>query len=228
MRRTHAGSARTPSIVPLGKLKYLSYLLLGSVVFMGLVNPILVSLLWLFRGLAAGEILTPVIQAIGNSLFAALLAAVVAVILALPLGYLAERFSSIYSRITASSAYIGFGMPGIAVALSLVFFGARHAPWVYQTMTMLTLGYMVRYAALAVGPIRAQLAQTNTRMEGSRPIARLWGDGSFCTSYGPCFARQYTDGCGFGLPYHHEGIASDAHFESHWLFHFGYADLVCN
>ncbi len=174
MRRTHAGSARTPSIVPLGKLKYPSFLLLGSVVFMGLVNPILVSLLWLFRGLAAGEILTPVIQAIGNSLFAALLAAVVAVILALPLGYLAERFSSIYSRITASSAYIGFGMPGIAVALSLVFFGARHAPWVYQSMTMLTLGYMVRYAALAVGPIRAQLAQTNTRMEEA---GRLLGFG---------------------------------------------------
>lgn len=174
MRRTHAGSTRTPHVVPLGKLRYPAYLLLGSVVFMGLVNPILVSLLWLFRGIAAGETFQPVLQAIGHSLFAALLAAVVAVLLALPLGYVAERFPSLYSRLTASSAYIGFGMPGIAVALSLVFFGARHAPWVYQTLFLLTMGYMVRFAALAVGPIRAQLAQTNPRMEEA---GRLLGFG---------------------------------------------------
>lgn len=174
MRRTHAGSVRGPTVLPLGRWKVPSYLLLGGVVFMGLANPILVSLLWLFRGIAAGESLHPVLQAIGNSLLAALLAAVVAVLLALPLGYLVERFDSVFSRFTASSAYIGFGMPGIAVALSLVYFGARHAPWIYQTLFLLTLGYIVRFAALAVGPIRAQLSQTNPRMEEA---GRLLGFG---------------------------------------------------
>ncbi len=174
MRRAHAGSIRMPTPVPLGKWRYPAYLLLGGVVFMGLANPILVSLLWLMRGIAAGESFNPVLLAIVNSLFVALLAAVVAVLLALPLGYAAERFPSLYSRLTAGAAYIGFGMPGIAVALSLVFFGARHAPWIYQTLFLLTLGYMVRFAALAVGPIRAQLAQINPRMEEA---GRLLGFG---------------------------------------------------
>ena len=51
------------------------------------------------------------------------------------------------------------------MALSLVFFGARHAPWVYQTISLLILGYMVRYASLAIGPLRTQLSRINPRME---------------------------------------------------------------
>ncbi len=185
MRRTHAGSIRTPTPIWLGKWRYPAYLLLGSVVFMGLVNPVLVSLLWLFRGLAAGESFHPVLQVIGHSLFAASLAAVVAVLLALPLGYVAERFSSLYTRLAAGSAYIGFGMPGIAVALSLVFFGARHAPWLYQTLLLLILGYMVRFAALAVGPIRAQLAQTNPRMEEAGRLLGFGATGVFARVTAP-------------------------------------------
>ncbi len=194
MRNTHAGSARAPNPVPLGRLKIPAYLLLGSVVFMGLASPVLVSLLWLWRGIAAAESFNPVLQAIGNSLYAALLAAAVAVALALPLGYVAERFPSLYSRLTASSAYIGFGMPGIAVALSLVFFGARHAPWVYQTLFLLTLGYTVRFAALAVGPIRAQLAQTNPRMEEAGRLLGLGATGVFARITAPALRGSMLTG----------------------------------
>lgn len=174
MRRSHAGSARIPARIPLGKWQYLAWPLLGGVVFMGLVNPILVSSIWLHRGIRAGEALNPVLVAVGNSVYVSVLAAAVAVVLAVPLSYVRERYASLGSRLAVSSAYIGFGMPGIAVALSLVFFGARHAPWIYQTLALLLLGYMVRYVSLAVGPIRSQLAQTNPRMEEA---GRLLGFG---------------------------------------------------
>ena len=133
---------------------------------MGMGNPIVVSVIWLVKGLAAGASLQPVWEAAGNSLLVSLLAAVTAVLVfAVPTAYLAERYQGLRFRLPARAAYIGFGMPGIAVALSLVFFGARHAPWVYQTISLLILGYMVRYASLAIGPLRTQLSRINPRME---------------------------------------------------------------
>ena len=146
--RTHAGTGRAVTPVRLGRWKYAAWLLLGGTVFMGMGNPIIVSLIWLVKGLAAGATLQPVWQAMGNSLLVSLLAAVTAVLVfAVPTAYLAERYRRLSARLPARAAYIGFGMPGIAVALSLVFFGARHAPWVYQTVYLLLLGYMVRYAS---------------------------------------------------------------------------------
>ncbi len=164
-RRSHAGSMRTPTRVPLRRWRFLAYPLLGGVVFMALLNPVIVSSLWLVRGIQAGESFHPVMEAIGNSLYAALVAALVAILLSLPVSYVAERYVGKTSRLAAMAAYSGFGMPGIAIALSLVFFGARHAPWIYQTMFLLTLGYMVRYVAMAIGPLRTQLGQTTPRIE---------------------------------------------------------------
>lgn len=179
--RTHAGTGRAVTPVRLGRWKYAAWLLLGGTVFMGMGNPIIVSLIWLVKGLAAGATLQPVWQAMGNSLLVSLLAAVTAVLVfAVPTAYLAERYRRLSARLPARAAYIGFGMPGIAVALSLVFFGARHAPWVYQTVYLLLLGYMVRYASLAVGPLRTQLSRINPRMEeagrllGLSEIRVLW------------------------------------------------------
>ncbi len=179
--RTHAGAGRTVTPVRLGRWKYAAWLLLGGTVFMGMGNPIIVSLIWLVKGWAAGAVLQPVWQAMGNSLLVSLLAAVTAVLVfAVPTAYLAERYRKLSARLPARAAYIGFGMPGIAVALSLVFFGARHAPWVYQTVYLLLLGYMVRYASLAVGPLRTQLSRINPRMEeagrllGFSEIRVLW------------------------------------------------------
>lgn len=179
--RTHAGTGRAVTPVRLGRWKYAAWLLLGGTVFMGMGNPIIVSLIWLVKGLAAGATLQPVWQAMGNSLLVSLLAAVTAVLVfAVPTAYLAERYRRLSARLPARAAYIGFGMPGIAVALSLVFFGARHAPWVYQTVYLLLLGYMVRYASLAVGPLRTQLSRINPRMEeagrllGFSEIRVLW------------------------------------------------------
>lgn len=164
--RTHAGTSRAVVPVRLGRWKYAAWLLLGGTVFMGMGNPIVVSVVWLAKGMAAGASLQPVWQAAANSLLVSLLAAVTAVLVfAVPTAYLAERYRALSARLPARAAYIGFGMPGIAVALSLVFFGARHAPWVYQTTYLLILGYMVRYATLAIGPLRSQLSRINPRME---------------------------------------------------------------
>jgi iron(III) transport system permease protein len=63
------------------------------------------------------------------------------------------------------STYIGFALPGIVVALSLVFFGAKYATPLYQTRAMLIFAYAVLFVPQAVGTIRSSLLQLNPRLE---------------------------------------------------------------
>ncbi|HEY9845013.1 MAG TPA: ABC transporter permease subunit, partial [Candidatus Caenarcaniphilales bacterium] len=65
------------------------------------------------------------------------------------------------------SSYIGFGLPGIVVALSLVFFGANYLPWLYQTLPMLVFAYLVLFLPQSVGTVRSALLQVSPRLEES-------------------------------------------------------------
>jgi iron(III) transport system permease protein len=95
------------------------------------------------------------------------------VALALPVVYLAVRYPSRLSTTISQSVYIGYGLPGIAVALSLVFFGANYAIALYQTLAMLIFAYTVRFLPQAAGAIRTSLLQISPRLEeASRSLGR--------------------------------------------------------
>ncbi|WP_414549478.1 ABC transporter permease [Anabaena sp. CCY 0017] len=64
-------------------------------------------------------------------------------------------------------SYISFGVPGIVVALSLVFFGANYLPFLYQTLPMLVFAYLVLFLPQSVGAIRTSLLQVNPQLEES-------------------------------------------------------------
>ena len=56
-------------------------------------------------------------------------------------------------------------MPGVVVALALVYFGANYALPLYQTLAMLVFAYAILFLPPAVGAIRAQLLQIDPRVE---------------------------------------------------------------
>jgi iron(III) transport system permease protein len=85
--------------------------------------------------------------------------------LALPVAYLVVRFTDRYSMATYHLAYIGNGLPGIVIALSLVFFGANYLPLLYQTLAMLIFAYVVRFLPEATSTLRAGLLQISPRLE---------------------------------------------------------------
>jgi iron(III) transport system permease protein len=68
---------------------------------------------------------------------------------------------------TERCSYIGFGLPGIVVALSLVFLGANYVPWLYQTLPMLVFAYLVLFLPQSVGTVRSSLLQVNPQLEES-------------------------------------------------------------
>ena len=87
-----------------------------------------------------------------NSVHASFLAAIFAVILAVPVAHaaIAGRAGRLMERMT----YFGFGVPGIVMGTALVYVGLK-LPFLYQTLGLLVLAYVLRFLPLAVGSVRS-------------------------------------------------------------------------
>ncbi|MDB9373023.1 ABC transporter permease [Nodularia sphaerocarpa] len=162
-----SASLRPPKIVKLGIWKWpaLGFCLL--ITSFGVVLPVGITLFWLIRGLNTGYSFPNLLPSIFNSISAAGLAAIAATIFALPVAILSVRFPTKITAIIERCSYIGFGVPGIVVALSLVFFGANYLPFLYQTLPMLIFAYLVLFLPQSVGAIRTSLLQVNPQLEES-------------------------------------------------------------
>ncbi len=158
------GKKRTP-MVRLGRWKWVG---VGFCSLVGLVSigmPLSVLSYWLVRGLAAGEQISSFWGTAANSVYVSLLAAVVCVIAAVPVAMLSARYPSRFSSMVERFSYLGFALPGVVVALALVYFGANYALPLYQTLAMLIFAYAILFLPPAVGAIRAQLLQIDPRVE---------------------------------------------------------------
>lgn len=88
-------------------------------------------------------------------------AAIAAVLLCLPVAVLAARRSNWYVRVMESGALAGFALPGLVVALSLVFLATRSAPFAYQTLGLVVAAYVVRFMPEALASARPSLASVD-------------------------------------------------------------------
>ena len=158
-------ASRPPSTVRLGRWKWPALAFCTAVVAVSLAAPMSVLGFWVARGLSAGEPLNVVWEAVGNSVYVAALAATAAVAAALPVAALSVRLPGLLSGFLERLSYVGFALPGIAIALALVFFGARYAPPLYQTTGLLLLAYVVLYLSPALGAVRTSLLQISPRIE---------------------------------------------------------------
>jgi iron(III) transport system permease protein len=102
------------------------------------------------------------------------LAALAAVLLSLPVALLAARHRSRLARFVESSAFAGYALPGIVVALAVIFLATRTVPILYQTMALLIIVYGLRFMPQAIGGLRAALGTAGPRLEEA---GRTLGDG---------------------------------------------------
>jgi iron(III) transport system permease protein len=164
-RPTRASTTRRPTVLRLGRWRWPAAGLCALVVLVALVLPLTVIVWWLVRGLAAGEPLRLTFVAAANSLRASALGAAAAVAGAFPVALWAARYPGRVSRLVERASFTGYALPGIVVALSLVFFGARYVTPLYQTQVLLVFAYVVLFLPQAVGSIRASLLQISPSLE---------------------------------------------------------------
>lgn len=162
-RSVVASRARSP--VELGRGRGPSLLACGVVGTLGLGIPLGVPLVWLLRGLQVRESTGAGAELLWNSLGVAGLGAVVAVVAALPVAWVAVRHPSRLARLTERAAFAGHGLPGLVVALSLVFLGIRLVPFLYQTIVLLVVAYLVLFLPQALGVLRGSLLQVRPGLE---------------------------------------------------------------
>ena len=172
--RVAPGVAHRARRVRLGPWRWPAILFCATVVGVALVLPLGVLLYWLVVSLRQGNPVDLVWGPAWNAFQASGLAAFAAALAALPLAVLSVRYPSRLARLIERSAYAGYALPGIVIALALVFLGANYATPIYQTLWLLVLAYVVRFLPQAVGAIRASILQISPNLEAA---ARSLGRG---------------------------------------------------
>ncbi|HVB14138.1 MAG TPA: iron ABC transporter permease [Candidatus Dormibacteraeota bacterium] len=121
-----------------------------------------------------------VADAAGHTVLYSAAAAAIATILALPVALLAVRWSNRGVRLLERSTYIVQGLPGLVIALALVFFALHYLPFIYQTSGLLIGAYAIIFFPLAYVAVRASVMQAPAGLEevarslGSSPLAVRW------------------------------------------------------
>lgn len=178
VHRLHGGGARDASPVRLGRWRWVAISALGLLVFLALVVPLLVIGYWMWRGGRFGEPVWPSLSLITNSLTASAFGALFGVLAALPVAAMVVRHPGRLARTVERLSWSGYALPGVVVALALVFFGARHATFAYQTLGMLVFAYTILFLPQAVGAVRASMLQVTPSLEEA---SRVLGSGPAAT-----------------------------------------------
>jgi iron(III) transport system permease protein len=150
----------------------------AAVLGVGLGVPVASVISWMGRDTQRDVQWSEVMTAVGDSFIVGLLTAIATVLIALPVGIAAARYASRFSSVVERTTYVSHALPGIVIAISVVFVGIRLLrPW-YQELPLLVLGQVVIFLPLAVAAIRNSIEQSSPRME---EVAHSLGAGTMAT-----------------------------------------------
>jgi iron(III) transport system permease protein len=166
--RYHRATGATPrraAPVALGRWRWPALAFCTLVVGVFLALPLGVLAWWTWEAIPLGDPIELAWRAALNSALAAGAAAAVAAVAALPVVLLATRRPAWWTSLLERASYTANALPGIVIALSLVFFGARYAGALYQTLWLLVFAYVVRFLPQALAASGAALRSLSPRYE---------------------------------------------------------------
>ena len=162
---TSAAAGQPVPKVALGRWTWPALIFCAILVGVALILPAGVLIYWLLRGLEQSGSLLELVEPTYNSISASVLAAGAAVVAALPIAVWNLRYRNKASMLIERISYLGFALPGIVIALALVFFGANFLPGLYQTLPILVLAYVILFLPQAIGAIGTTLGQIHPHFE---------------------------------------------------------------
>ena len=168
MRAINCGNQiqnRKPKPISLGFWKFPVYLFLSVVIGFSLILPISMLFVWLFKGMYFGDSIVFSWSPIFNSIFVSVSSALLIVFFSFAASIILVRYSLTGNRFFESISYLGFVLPGVVVAISVVYFAANYIGILYQTTVVLILAYVILFFPVALGAIRSVLLQINPRLE---------------------------------------------------------------
>jgi iron(III) transport system permease protein len=88
------------------------------------------------------------------------------------------RVRSFWTGLVEGATFAGQALPGVVIALALVFMSRALTPWAYQSVGVLILCYVILFVPKAVGSARTAIEQVPLALEDS---ARTLGRGRWRT-----------------------------------------------
>lgn len=187
--RVEVVRTRDALIVPLGRWRWPAVGIAGLVLGNALIGPVAVFAFWGWRGLRSdsttvglGTDVEALIDPAVNTAQAGLITAAIAIAVVLPVAWLTARYRSRVGGAANTMVVAGFALPGLVIALSLVFW-AIDAPIIgrwYQTFPLLILAYVLHFGAqatraahVAVGAVPQRLGDAAATLGAGR-IRRLF------------------------------------------------------
>lgn len=165
------GAGRRAHQTALGRWRLPAIAAVGAVLMLALVAPVAVLAEWAargdgarFGGAGAGtDFLGPVLNTVGVSTVTAL----VATVAVLPLAYLTVRHRSRVGGAVNALVVGGFALPGLVIALALVFWvlGTPVVSALYQSFPLLVFAYVVHFGAQAMRASQVAISGLPRRVE---------------------------------------------------------------
>jgi iron(III) transport system permease protein len=171
--RVEVARAKRALHVPLGRWKWPAEFLVAFLITNALLGPLSVLGYWAVRGFTGSrglgstdlaDLAEPTITTAGL----AVAAAVVAIAAVLPVAYLTARHRSRVGGVVNAAVVGGFALPGLIVALSLVFWTLSGPSWtssLYQTVPLLLVAYVVHFGAQAMRSSQVAVAGVPRRLD---------------------------------------------------------------
>ncbi len=164
----------TPAI-RLGWWRYPATLLPAGIGLVSIGLPVLIFGLWMVQtgpGYATGGVTFS--WSYGwNSVYVSLLAAIGAILVALPIGLRGAVSDSRIAALADRLPYVGYATPGIVLAIALLSSSLDVLPPLYKTIPLLVFAYIVRFVPQAIGTIRATRLGIDQRLiEAGRVLGR--------------------------------------------------------
>ena len=131
----------------------------GIVIFFSLLLPVSVLSYWLIRGLANGNSVSGALSGVAGSLTAATVTSVFAMVIATPIVVMISQYRSKFGDIFEKVTLTLYGLPHIAVGISMLFITIKIFPAIYQTFTTLIISYLIVFLPQAVGGGQASMEQ---------------------------------------------------------------------
>ena len=120
---------------------------------------------WLVKGSSAAFPIAAIGEALFSSLSLALGGAALCLVLAVPVGLLVVRYKGQLAIWAERLPYLLHALPGLVIALALVYFSLHYVPALYQTSALLLVAYALLFLPLAQAPIRTALNKAAPQLE---------------------------------------------------------------
>lgn len=181
--RIGGGAIRRPEAWRLGWTMPIWILLSCLVLVFALGVPFYVSAIGvreLIVGAGPGVKWDVLIDATWNTAQFGVFASLAATVIALPISLLSVRYPGLVATVAERSVWIAHSLPGIIMALALVYLGVHYLYPLYQSTTMLVFDYVILYLPLAVASQVVGIAHAAPQYEevsrslGKRPLATFF------------------------------------------------------